>query len=56
MLWIVGAGMLVIWLLLTFVIQKEGYIHLLLILGISLLVIQFAAYRKARYHRNSADE
>ena len=56
MLWIVGAGMLAIWLFLTFVLEKQGYVHLLLILGLSLLVIQFAAYRKARYHRNPSNE
>ncbi len=56
MLWIAGAGMLATWLFLTLVLHKQGLVHLLLILGISLLVIQFAAYRKARYHRNLSNE
>lgn len=56
MLWVIGGGMILIWLFLAFILSKSGYIHLLLILGISLLVIQFAAYRKTRYHRNLSEK
>lgn len=56
MLWVVGGGMIAIWLFLTFILSKSGFTHLLLILGISLLVVQFAAHRKTRYHRNLTEE
>ena len=54
MLWILGAGLIVLWLLLKVLLHKGGFIHILLLCGISLLIIQFAAYRKTRYQRISA--
>ncbi len=55
MLWIVGAGLVVVWFLLRFLLHKGGgFVHILLLTGISLLVIQIAAYRKARYQRLSS--
>lgn len=53
MLWIVGVGLIVLWLVLKVVFHKGPFIYILLLTGISLLIIQFAAERKARYHRNS---
>ncbi len=54
MLWIVGAGLIVTWFLLKVFLHKGGFIHILLLGGISLLIIEFAAYRKSRYRRISA--
>ncbi len=54
MLWIVGAGLIVIWFFLKVLLHKGGFVHILLLAGISLLIIQFAAYRKSRYQRISA--
>jgi len=51
MLWLVGSGMLIVWFLLTFVLHQRGMIHVLLISGISVLVVQFAAYRKTKYQK-----
>lgn len=47
MLWWVGSGLLLAWLVL-FVVHPRGWIHLLLVAGISLFVIQTAAYRKTK--------
>lgn len=47
MLWWVGSGLLVVWLILL-VVHPRGWIHLLLLSGISVLVIQIAAYRKTK--------
>lgn len=47
MLWWVGSGLLVVWLILL-VVHPRGWIHLLLLSGISLFVIQIAAYRKTK--------
>ena len=54
MLWILGAGLLVVWFLLKVLLHKGGLVHILLLGGISLLIIQYAAYRKTRYQKFSA--
>lgn len=50
-MWVVSAGIVMIWLVLKFVLHKGGFIHILLLLGISIFVVQLIAYRKTRYHR-----
>jgi hypothetical protein len=55
MLWIVGAGLIVLWFVMKAIFHKGPFIYILLLTGISLLIIQFAAHRKARYHRNSSE-
>lgn len=55
MLWILGAGLIVLWFLLKSLLHKGGFVHILLLTGISLLIIEFAAYRRSRYQRISAD-
>lgn len=50
-MWIAGSGLLVIWFILKFVFHKGGFVHILLLSGISILVIQLVAYRKTRYQR-----
>ena len=51
-MWIVGSTLLVAWFVLKFVFHKGGFVHILLLTGISILVIQFVAYRKTRYQRD----
>lgn len=51
-MWTVGFGFLVAWFVLKFVFHKGGFVHTLLLAGISILVIQLVAYRKTRYQRN----
>jgi hypothetical protein len=52
MLWWVGSGLLFVWLILL-VIGQRGWIHLLLLSGISVLVIQLAAHRKTKSVRDT---
>jgi hypothetical protein len=47
MLWWVGSGLLLVWLILL-IVHPSGWIHLLLLSGLSLFVIQTAAYRKTK--------
>jgi hypothetical protein len=47
MLWWVGSGLLVAWLVLL-IVHPAGWIHLLLLSGITVLVVQTAAYRKTK--------
>ena len=47
MLWWIGSGLLVAWLILL-IVHPSGWIHLLLLSGITVLVVQIAAYRKTK--------
>ncbi len=51
MLWWVGSGLIALWAILKFVLHRSGLVHILLLTGISLLVIEFAAYRKTKYQK-----
>ncbi len=55
-MWVISAVIPIIWLVLKFVLNKGGYSHILLLLGISILVVQVIAYRKARYHATSSGD
>ena len=50
---IVLAILMVLWLLLTFVLHKGGYFHMIIIAAISIAVVELIAERKNRYHRAS---
>ena len=45
--WWVGLGLIVVWLILVLV-HPTGWVHLLLIGGTTLLVVQTAAHRKTK--------
>lgn len=47
MLWWIGSGLLIGWLVMM-IFRPAGWIHLLLLSGITVLVIQLAAYRKTK--------
>src|ERR1044072_5092846 len=47
MLWWVGSGLILAWLILRFV-KPMGWIPMLLISGVCVLIIQLAAYRKTK--------
>lgn len=49
-MWVASAVLLAVWLVLKFLLHKGGYVHILLLLGLTLAVIQFMAERKTRYH------
>jgi hypothetical protein len=49
MIWWVSSALLVVWFLLRFVIGKHGWVHLLLLAGVTFLIVQIAAYRKTKY-------
>lgn len=51
MQWWVASGLLVVWLILL-VAGQRGWIHLLLLSGISVFVIQIAQYRKTKSVRD----
>jgi hypothetical protein len=47
MLWWIGSGLILGWLILL-IVHPAGWIPLLLLSGISVLVVQIAAYRKTK--------
>lgn len=49
-MWGASAVILLVWFVLKFVLHKGGYVHILLLLGLSILVVQIIAYRKTQYH------
>ncbi len=56
MLWVVGGGLVLVWFLLKFLLHQSGYVHFLLVVGISLLVVQFAAERRSRYQHSPTEK
>jgi hypothetical protein len=56
MLWWLSSGLIAAWFVLAFLIHKRGWVHMLLLGGFSLLVIQVAAYRKTKYQRSLSDK
>lgn len=49
-MWVVSGLLLAAWFILKFVLHKGGFVHMLLLFGLTLAVIQFMAERKTRYH------
>lgn len=54
MLWILGGTLIAVWIVLRVFLHKDGFSHILLLSGISLLIVQFAAHRRANYQKNSS--
>jgi len=54
MLWVVGSGLIVVWLIL-YLVHPSGWIHIVLLGGTTLLVVQIAAHRKTKAARNLRD-
>jgi len=50
MLWLIGSGLILLWLVLQ-LLAPRGWVPMLLIAGVSLLIIQTAAYRKEKATR-----
>ena len=48
----VSAGLALLWALLTFVLHKGGYVHIILIGAVSVFFVHFLAYRNTQYHKN----
>jgi len=51
MLWWVGSGLLLGWLVMM-IFHPKGWMHLLLLAGVTVLVVQIAAHRKTKAARD----
>jgi hypothetical protein len=49
MLWWIGSSLLAAWFVLKFVLHQRGWVHILLLSGVSVLVVQITAYRKTNF-------
>jgi hypothetical protein len=56
MLWWIGSGLLAAWFVLYVILQRRGFVHLLLLSGLSILFVQVMAYRKTRYQRKVSEK
>jgi hypothetical protein len=54
MLWVLSGALFIVWVVMKFVMNRGGFIHILLLSAISIFVVQFMAYRKTKYQENSA--
>jgi len=54
MLWWIASGLVIGWFVLRFIVHQKGWVHLLLIAGASIFVVQIMAYRKTKYQRDLA--
>jgi hypothetical protein len=50
MLWLIGTGLIVAWAFLL-IVHPKGWMHLLLLSGLSILFVQLLAYRKTKYSK-----
>jgi uncharacterized membrane protein YiaA len=48
MIWLIGIVLLLIWFVEKFILHKGGFIHILLLCGVTVLIIQLVARRRAR--------
>lgn len=55
-MWVVSAALLLIWLVLAVFLHKSGFVHILLLSGVSLFVVQLLAHRKRKYQEKSAKQ
>ena len=53
-LWFVSGILFLVWFVLTVFLHKGGMVHVILMAAIAVLVVQVAAFRKARHHRKMA--
>jgi len=51
MLWKISAVLALLWVVLTFLFHKGGYVHIILIGAVSVFFVQFVHYRKTQYHK-----
>ena len=53
-MWLIASVVLLIWFILKVLLHKGGYVHILLILSLSMIGVQLMAERKTRYHKKTA--
>ncbi|HEY6231528.1 MAG TPA: hypothetical protein VIW64_09690 [Pyrinomonadaceae bacterium] len=51
-MWKISAALATVWIILTLVLHKGGYVHIILIAAISIFGVHLIAWRKTQYHKN----
>jgi hypothetical protein len=52
-MWIAPLVLTIVWLVLTLVLHKGGYVHIILIAAISIFVVKWTGYRNTQYHKRN---
>jgi uncharacterized membrane protein len=52
---VLTAALFVVWFILKFFLHKGGYVHMFLIVSLSIFVVKLLAYRKTQYHKTSSE-
>ena len=50
-MWIAPLVLVIVWLVLTLLLHKGGYVHIILILAISIFVVKWTGDRNTQYHK-----
>jgi uncharacterized membrane protein len=50
-MWIVPLVLAIVWFVLTFLLHKSGYVHIILIAAVSIFVVALTGYRNTQYHK-----
>jgi hypothetical protein len=53
-MWVLSSLILLVWFILKFLLHKGGYVHILLMLSLTMFGVQVLAYRKTQYHKTTA--
>jgi len=53
-MWLIISLVLLLWFILKFLLHKSGYVHILLLISLSMIGVQLMAERKSRYHKKTA--
>lgn len=53
--WLVAGLILAVWFVLKVFMHKSGYVHILLLLGLSIFIVQLISVRNTRYHARLSD-
>jgi predicted tellurium resistance membrane protein TerC len=52
-MWLITSLIFLVWFILKVLLHKGGYVHILLLLSLSMVGVRLMAERKTRYHKNT---
>jgi len=50
-MWVISGALALLWAILTFVLHKGGYVHIILIGAVSIFVVKLIGHRNTQYHK-----
>lgn len=52
-MWTISLVLALVWLVLTVLLHKSGYVHIILIAALSIFVVKLTGYRNTQYHKTN---